>query len=107
MGDVALVPQRDVLERGVAVAANQAREPHDLLAADRVLLVGHRRRALLALSERLFDFADLGLLQTAYLERELLQRCRRNGQGGQQFRVPIALYHLRRDWRRLEIQPAA
>ena len=48
--------------------------PHDLLAADRVALVRHRRRALLALAERLLDLADLGLLQAADLEGELLER---------------------------------
>ena len=74
--DVALVPQRDVLERRHGVAANQAREADDLLAADRVALVRHRRRALLPLGERLFDFADFGLLQPANLERELLERRR-------------------------------
>ena len=75
--DVALVPERDVLERRLAVAANQAREADNLLAADRIALVRHRRRALLALGERLLDLADLGLLQAADLERELLERRRR------------------------------
>ena len=55
----------------------QARQADDLLAADRIPLVRHRRRALLALRKRLLDFADLGLLQSANLERELLQRRRR------------------------------
>ena len=75
--DVALVPERDVLERGHRVAAQQPRQADDLLAADRVALVRHRRRALLALAERLLDLADLGLLQAADLERELLERRRR------------------------------
>ena len=49
MRDVALVPERDVLERRLGVAAQQPREADDLLAADRVALVRHRRRALLPL----------------------------------------------------------
>jgi hypothetical protein len=61
--DVALVPQRDVLERGHRVGPEEPRQAHDLLAADRVALVGHRRRALLPLGERLLDLADLRLLQ--------------------------------------------
>ena len=77
--DVALVPQRDVLERRHGVGAQQPRQADDLLAADRVALVRHRRRALLALAERLLDLADLGLLQAANLERELLER--RGGDG--------------------------
>ena len=56
------------------VGAKQPREPDDLLAADRVALVRHRRRALLPLAERLLDLADFGLLQPADLERELLER---------------------------------
>ena len=75
--DVALVPERDVLERRVAVAADEPRQADDLLAADRVALVRHRRRALLTLRERLLDLADLGLLQAADLEREFLERGRR------------------------------
>src|SRR5579875_1890007 len=51
--DVALVPQRDVLERRLRVAAQYAREARDLLALDRVALVRHRRGALLARAERL------------------------------------------------------
>ena len=105
--DVALVPERDVLERRVAVAADEPRQADDLLAADRIALVGHRRRALLALGERLLDLADLGLLQPADLERELLERRRRNGQRRQQLGVPIALNDLRRHRRRLEPEPPA
>ena len=58
----------------IALRAQQPRQPDDLLAADRIALVRHRRRALLALAERLFDLANLGLLQPADLERELLER---------------------------------
>ena len=46
--DVALVPERDVLEAGLGVAAQHAREAGDLLGLDRVALVRHRRGALLA-----------------------------------------------------------
>jgi hypothetical protein len=46
--DVALVPERHVLERRHGVAPNQPRQPDDLLAADRIALVRHGGRALLA-----------------------------------------------------------
>ena len=69
------MPERDVFERRLTVAANQPRETDDLLAADRVALVRHGRRALLSLGKRLFDLADLGFLQPANLQRELLERC--------------------------------
>ena len=48
MGDVALVPQRDILQRRGDVAAHHAREAGQVLGQHRVALVRHRRRALLA-----------------------------------------------------------
>ena len=74
VADVPLVPQRLVLERGVRVAAQQPGKARDPLGQDRVALVGHRRRALLARPERLLDLADLGVLEVADLGREALQR---------------------------------
>ena len=71
--DVALVPQRHVLEPGLRVAAQHAREAADALGRDRVALVRHRARALLARPERLLDLAHLGALEVADLLREALQ----------------------------------
>ena len=105
--DVPLVPQRDVLERRHGVGAHQPRQAGDLLAADRVALVRHRRRALLPLAERLFDFTDLGLLQAADLERELLERRGGDRQRGHQLGVAVALDDLRRHRRRLQAEPLA
>ena len=107
MRDVALVPQGDVLERRMSVRPNQPREAADLLAADRIALVRHRRRALLALPERLLDLANLRLLQPADFEREFLERCPSNGQRRQKLRMTIALDDLRRDRLRLESETAA
>ena len=45
MADVALVPQRLVLERRVGVAAQEPGEAGDPLGQDRVALVGHRARS--------------------------------------------------------------
>ena len=47
---------------GLRVAAQHPRQPGDLLGLDRVALVGHRARALLARRERLRDLAHLGAL---------------------------------------------
>ena len=59
------------------VAAHDARQPADPLGHDRVALVRHRRRALLAAAERLLDLAHLGAREVADLEREALERRRR------------------------------
>src|ERR1700691_4534512 len=53
VGDVTLVPQGDVLERRLGVAAQDACETGDLLALDGVALVRHRGGALLPGAERL------------------------------------------------------
>src|SRR5712692_296409 len=107
MRDVALVPERDVLERRMRVAAQKPRHPDDLLAADWVALVRHRRGSLLPLGKRLLDLADLRSLQTANLERELLERRAGDRERHEQFRVAVALNHLRRDRRRLQPETPA
>ena len=75
--DVALVPQRHVLERRDRVAADHARQPADALAHDRVPLVRHRARALLPVGERLLHLADLGARQVADLGRRARPASRR------------------------------
>ena len=67
------MPEGDVLEARLRVAAQDAGEAADPLGADRVALVGHRRGALLAGGERLLDLAHLGALQVADLGGEALQ----------------------------------
>ena len=57
---------------------------------DRVALVRHRRRALLALAERLLDLADLGALQVADLGREPLQPGAGQRDLGEQLGMPVA-----------------
>src|SRR5256885_2089927 len=73
VADVALMPQRHVLEGGQRIAPHEAGQAGDLLAADRVPLVRHGRAALLLLAERLLGLAHLGLLQRADLGGERLQ----------------------------------
>src|SRR5215813_7105654 len=107
MRDIALVPEGDVLESGLAVASKQTCETDDLLAADWIPLVRHRRRALLAFREGLFDFADFRLLQAANLEGKLFERCSCDRQCRQEFGMPIALDHLGGNRRRLQPQSTA
>ena len=58
---------------GLRVAAQHARQAGDALGGDRVALVRHRARALLARAERLLDLAHLGALEVADLGREALE----------------------------------
>src|SRR5688500_14068384 len=101
------MPQRNVLERRMRVAAQQAREPGDLLAPYRVSFVGHRGGAFLTFPERLLHLSDFGLLEAAHFERELLQRRARDRDRREQLRMAVALNDLRGDRRRLEPELAA
>jgi hypothetical protein len=95
--DVALVPEGDVLEPGLGVAAQQAGDPRYPLCGDRVALVGHRRGSLLPGPERLLGLAQLGALEAAELDREALEAGAREGDRRQELGVAIARDHLGRD----------
>jgi hypothetical protein len=94
VADVALVPERLVLERRLGITAEQPREARDPFAEDRVALVGHRARALLAGLERLLELADLGVLEVPDLGREAFQRAADDRDRRQQGRVAVALDDL-------------
>ena len=101
--DVALVPQRHVLQPGLGVAAQHPRQAADALGGDRVALVRHRARALLARLERLLDLAHLGALEVADLLREALEPGAGERDRAQQLGVAVARDDLGGD--RLGRQP--
>src|SRR5581483_1709377 len=74
---------------------------------DRVALVRHRRRALLALAERLLHLGDLRAREVADLERERVERRGDDREGAEELGVPVALEDLRRGRSRLEPEPLA
>ena len=74
MRNIALVPQSNVFERGERVGTHQAREPANLLAADRVAFVRHGGTAALAAAKGLLGFANFGALQMADFERNAFER---------------------------------
>lgn len=95
VGDVALMPERDVFERCDGVAAVQARHAADALAVDRVALVRHRRRALLARGEIFLGFADVRALEVADFRRNLFERRGADGDRRDEFGMTVALDDLR------------
>ena len=107
VGDVPLVPEGDVLETDERVGPHDARDPADALGRDRVALVRHRRRALLAAAERLLDLAHLGAREVADLGREAVERRGEQRQRREQLGVTVALQDLRRARSRLEAEPLA
>ena len=72
--DVALVPERDVLESDHRRRADDPGQAADPLGGDRVPLVRHRRGALLPGAERFLDLPDLGAREMTDLDSELLER---------------------------------
>ena len=89
------------------VGAHDARKPADPLGDDRVALVRHRRRPLLAAAERLLHLAHLRAREVPDLVREPVERRREQRECVQHLGVPIALEDLRRARRRLEPEPLA
>ena len=86
---------------------HDAREPADPLGDDGIPLVRHRRRALLAVAERLLHLADLGAREVPDLEREGVERRRDDRERREELRMAVALEDLRRGRRGLEAEPLA
>ncbi len=107
VGDVALVPEGDVLEGGDGVAAEEAGEAADALALLGVALVGHGGGAGLALGERLLDLEDLGALEVADLGGELVEAGGDEGEGRDVEGVAVAVDDLRGDRLDEEAEAAA
>ena len=97
MGDVALVPQRDILHRRRHRRAHHARETGEVFGEHRIALVRHRRGALLALGEPFLGLQHLGALQMANFDGEPLDRRRHHAERRKKRGVTVARDHLRRD----------
>ena len=107
VGDVALVPEGDVLQADGRRRANDPRQSADPLGDHRVALVRHRRGALLAFPERLLHFAKLRPREVADLGRVALERRGAERQRREQLRVPVARDDLRRGLLGDEPEPLA
>ena len=95
--NIALVPERDVLESGLRVRSHHARQSRDLFAGHRIALVRHGRRALLLFAEIFFGLADFGALQVADFGGDLVERRCDRGERCQIVGMAVALNYLRRD----------
>src|SRR6185369_16120852 len=73
---------------------------------DRVLLVRHRRAALLPDAKAYFGLADLGALPVAHTERDLFDRGAEQRECAEHLGMAIALHDLRRDGLGLEAELA-
>src|ERR1700760_3630035 len=102
MRNVAFMPKRNIFERCLRVPAQYSGQTTDLLARNRVLLVWHRRRALLLLAEVLLRFPHLGPLQMPDFNRDLVERAADDCQCRDVRSVPVSLNHLRGNRSRLQ-----
>ena len=79
MRDIAFMPQRHILERWDSVAADHPCLPGQVLCQDRVALVRHGARALLARRKVFLCLQHFGALQVAHFDRQALNRARDYG----------------------------
>ena len=96
MADVALVPQGNVVECHLGVGLHHARKTAHAFGGNGVALMGHCRRALLTLGERLFRLDDVRLLQQTHLHGNGLQGGGGNGKGGHYLGMAVAGQNLGR-----------
>src|SRR6185295_16474686 len=93
--DVALMPERDVLEPDCGGCADDASESAEAFRHHGVAFVRHRGGALLAAAERLLYLPNLRACEVPDLGREALHRCGGEAERREEFRMPVARYDLR------------
>src|ERR1700730_15537052 len=96
---VAFMPESNVVVGRHHVAAHNTRQSTNLLAGDRVALVGHGGAAALFAAEMLLGFANFGALEMANFQRNFFKESGDERKCAHVVGVAIALNHLGSDWR--------
>src|SRR5260370_40063852 len=94
MGNIALVPKRNVLESADRITAQQSRQPTQIFREDGVSLVRHCRGSFLSRGEGLLHLSHFGALQVSNLGCELLNRRAQNRQRCEKLSMPVSLDDL-------------
>ena len=76
MADIAFVPKGNILERCSHVSPDHSRQAAQAFPGNWIAFVRHRRAALLAWAEILFNFEHLGSLEMAKLCRPTINGAR-------------------------------
>ena len=100
--DVALMPESDVLHRGLGVAAQDAGQAAQTLPGDGVALMGHGGAALLPLGKSFLHLEDFRALEMTELGRPAVDGATDQGDRRQELRMAVALDDLGGDVGRLE-----
>ncbi len=96
MTDIALVPQRDILEASDEVAAQDPGQTAQPFRGDGVAFVRHRRRTLLGGAKSLPHLTHFGALQMPHLGRDEFDRCAYRRARVKELGVAVARHYLRR-----------
>ena len=94
MADVALMPERDIFQRGDAVRPHQTGQAGEVLRRDGVPLVGHGGGPLLALGKKFLGFQNLGPLKMPEFHGKFFDRGGDEGQGCKEFGMVVPLDDL-------------
>src|SRR5438067_8702507 len=97
MTDVALVPERHVLQRNNCVPANDARQTAQTLARDWIALVRHGRAAFLAFAKKFFDLQNFSALEMTKFCRPTIDTGGDDSERRHEFGMTITLHDLSRE----------
>src|SRR5438445_12446409 len=99
MTDIALMPERDVLQRHNSIAANYTGQAAQPLTGNGIALVWHRRTAFLPFAKKFFNFQHFSPLEMTEFVRPTIAAGSDHGQRGHKFRVTVTLHDLGRNRR--------
>lgn len=99
MGNVAFVPEGDVFQSSLGIAADDAGQAAHAFTSDRIAFVRHDGRAFLFGAEVFFGFADFRALEVTDFRSHLVDGAGNDSQGRYVFSMAVALQGLRRNRR--------
>src|SRR4029077_16558051 len=99
MTDIALVPERDVLQRHKSIATNDTGQAAQPLTGNGIALVRHRRTAFLTFAKKFFHFEHFSPLEMTEFGRPTIDAGSDHGERSNKFRVSVTLHDLGRKGR--------
>ena len=96
MGNIPFVPKRYIFKSGKGIPLHESCHAADPFRFDGISFMGHGRGSFLLGTEIFFRFPYLRSLQMADFQGNLCQCARDDAEGGNVFRMMVALYDLGR-----------
>src|SRR5215212_1522220 len=107
MRDIALMPQRDILQTNNTIRSNHSGYSTDAFRDNWIALMRHRAGTFLSFRKTFLCLANLSALPVANIERKLFQRRCDDRKCGQVLGVDISLNHLGGNRRRFQSETGA